>query len=240
MDYKIEIITSKAGLNLYESSSNSMEFFLTHLEGIRLKQKQIKKILERFPDFDDDNSFKDIYSQLEFNGFITISYLDLSIISREIFVSKRTWEKLFYAKHAYLLIFETIKTFHYHSGEIRRLLSLNLSNELKLEFKEINQVIRGFKKTYNFNSDMSKIRNKVAGHIETNFETYYDTLRLINIKKTGEILKDFVSILSSLQRFSNDLLHGYSKIAAARKENTDKEIRQLINQINEVLRVTNS
>jgi hypothetical protein len=140
MDYKIEIITSKAGLDLYETSSNNMEFFLAHLEGIRLKQKQIKKILERFPDFDNDDSLRDIYSQLEFNGFITIFYLDLSLVSREIFVSKRTWEKLFYAKHAYLLIYETIKAFHHHSEEIRRLLSLNLSNELELKFKEINQV----------------------------------------------------------------------------------------------------
>lgn len=238
-EFKIEILTSKSGFDLYESSNEHLEFFLSSLEDIRNKQNLIKNLIERFPDLTNDESIKDLFLQLEFYAFIIICYLDLCLISRELIISKLTWEKLFYARQTYLTIHESIISFHGHSREIKRLINLVSSSGLNLKYQELNQKIKKFKKEYSFSSDMRRIRNKTAGHIDINFENYYTTLKLIDIEKTGLMLKDFVSILGTVQKFLKDLLDEHNKILVSRKEKSDNEMRLLIDDLNKKLESQN-
>lgn len=234
----IVITTSPIGLKLYESASNNLDFYIKHLELINLRITQIDKLFETFPDFRENESFKNLYFQLEFNGLLTISILDLSLISREIFISKKTWEKLYYAKQTYLVIYETINSYNKHNKTLNDL-SLKISQTNKNRLDKISKEIKAFKKRYSYSTEICDIRNKVAGHINENFKIYLSTLKLIDIENTGEMLKDFVIILTSLQKYSTDLLIDYGKIIDDEKKLTDERVNSTIDKIIELLNINN-
>jgi hypothetical protein len=224
--------------SLYEVTSKNLDFYVNHLDLINLRIRQIDNLLDNFPLFKQNEVFENLYTQLEFNGLLTISILDLSLISREIFISQRTWERLFYAKQTYLVIYETLATYHKHIQNINAII-LKLPNVMAFRFDIINKEIKAFKKKYRYATKFYTIRNKIAGHIDKNYKIYYDTLSQIDIQTTGELMKDFVLILTSLQNYSNDLLSEYGKVIDLENRRIDEDIQLMISKITEILKNEN-
>jgi len=234
----IEIPTTRSIFNLYMETSNNLDFYKKHLDLSEYRATQIDLILEKHPDFRENESFENLYTQLEFNGLLIISVLDLSLISREFFISKKPWENIFYAKQAYLVIYETINCYNKHTKNLKYILS-KLAENLNNEFQNISKTIRKFKKDYNFLSEFSDIRNKVVGHIDDNFRIYCSTLKTIDIPKTQLMLKDFILILTSLQNFSSNLLKEYGKLQQGNLKLIDEQHAEIMDKINNTLNSNN-
>ncbi len=196
----------------------------------------IRKTFEIEPELKEYELLIKLLSQLEFNGFITISYLDLIILSRGIMVSKHDWETKFYAKQIYLLIYESQNSYNHHRSEIHSLVARISCESLTNEFLTINKKIKTFKKEANFETDINKIRNKVAGHIDPEFEVYYEALMLLDIERIKKELLEYLLILNSLLVFSKNLLGEYGNIVSIKKtgekSEMDLQFEKIIERIN--------
>lgn len=231
---KIIINTTKTGVTVYEIASKNLTSYFLHLETINRQRNQLTKVLELFPNPEDQIDLNNLYSQLKFNSLITISFLDLSVVGRDIILAQKPWDRLFYAKQCYLIIYETINTFHKHKKELFRLVKLT-TPKLQEELKEINLELKEFKNEYKYESEMNNIRNCIAGHIDEDFENYYNTLRTIDIEKTGKLLGAFLKIINRMQNFSNNLLKEYGeRIEFQRKEN-EKIRMELLEKLNKII-----
>lgn len=221
MTNTIQISTTQAGLKLYNAATENLEFYTRHLDNINRWKNQLEKINLISPTTFQKEDYIRLHTQLAINGLLTISVLDLSIITREIIIAKHVWERLFYAKHGYLVIYETIQTYNKHN-KFLSVIANKLIPELEDDFKKIADQIKKFKKDFKYGSEIREIRNYTAGHIENDFTKYYDTLRKINVQRTVETMKTFILIITQLQIFSSHLMKRYKdKIELGNIESKD-------------------
>jgi len=205
----IYISTTPAGLKLYTAATENLDFYIKHLDNINKWKYQLEKIHSLSPTSFKEDDYHSFHTQLKINGLLTISVLDLSIIARELFIAKHNWEKFFYAKQSYLVIYETINTYNIHCKFLDAI-AKKLNQKLEAEFKTISNQIKVFKKDFKFDTEIKEIRKRTAGHIDKDFSKYYDTLRNINFQKAMETIQAFMVIISKLQIFSSHLMKDYN------------------------------
>jgi hypothetical protein len=208
MTETIQIKTTIAGLKLYNVATKNLQFYTSYLDNIKKWKNQLEKINTVFPTAFQAEDYNCLHTQLEINGLFTISILDLSIISREIFIAKYVWEQLFYAKHGYLVIYETIQTYNKH-GKFLSEIANKFTPELQSDFKNITSQIKDFKKDFKYDSEIKEIRKNTAGHIESDFIKYYETISKVNPQKALETIKSFILIITQLQKYSSHLIKAH-------------------------------
>ena len=153
---------------------------------------------------DSEMGFSAMKTQIEFHCFLTSSLLDLLSITKGLLVSDESWQKIFYLKNAYLTIYETVKTFNSHNVNFKFIVAQEYSHLLE-EYKEITLSLRVFKKEYNFDSGISKIRNSISGHSDKDFNVYYENILSLKSKKNIKAINDFMDIVYKLMKFSYDI-----------------------------------
>lgn len=95
----------------YITASENLLLYAEHIDNISKWYYQLNEIVKVFPHAFRKEDYENLKKQLSFNGLLSISILDLSIIVRQAYVSHIKTEQLFYIKQGYLLIHSTIK--HY-------------------------------------------------------------------------------------------------------------------------------
>jgi hypothetical protein len=206
---KIELFTTKAGLQLYNTASENLLHYAEHIDKISIWYSQLENILKLFPTAFKKEDYDSLRIQLSFNGLLSISILDLSIIVRQAYVSHIKSEQLFYIKQGYLLIHSTIKHYENKLNKYFTDLVKNSHNELSLEFKSISLSLRKFKVNHKLYTEIKDIRDNIAGHIEEDFIKYYNTVTSLDAEKAFKTISDFVSIMTSMQIFSAKLIKIY-------------------------------
>jgi len=183
-------------LPYYTESLNTLRSFIDKFHEIEKSFKANDRDLkvEELSDFRD---------KLNFLGFLTISILDLLVISRNILLAKYVWERIHNFRLGYLLIYESINLYHEHVGSIKK--AVVKHPEMTELFKLLSSNLRDFKKHYEYESTINFIRNKTAAHIERDFQTYYDTVNKIKEKKAFHAIVSFLEILFKMQELSKEL-----------------------------------
>lgn len=139
------------------------------------------------------------------SALTTISILDLMTVCRGLnSAANIDWLKIFYAKQGYLTIYETIT--HYDK-EYNRFLNKLITEDhplLIVDFKNFTNGFKKFKTSYSLR--LASVRNKIAGHIHTNFDDYYSTVTDFKKEDPIAIISAFLQILTELQQLTIRIL----------------------------------
>lgn len=156
-----------------------------------------KELLKKFNEESLDGRFDEIISIC---SLTRISKIELYIISKHFFLSKYSWEKLYFLRVAILNIYETINTYNKYSKKLKEI-SENKTH-LPFTFAELGTKLRQFKKQYNFDTKMSNVRNTTIGHISMDYNKYYTDVKSIDSKENLEMIHKFISILDDIYDYS--------------------------------------
>jgi hypothetical protein len=143
--------------------------------------------------------FEEMSIRQELHSLITISLLDLCVILRMYKTSGLLWERIFLLRKGYLTIYESIKTYEKQKSKIRKLITESFYPET--DFSDINLALKEFKKKYDFEKRVLKIRNKTSGHYDDNFDTFFDTVYEIDPGVGIEAIKSLMTILARIDQF---------------------------------------
>lgn len=146
--------------------------------------------------------------KVEFFCFVTSSYIDLLCTYRNFKRSKSEWENTYNLKIAYLLIYETINTYHKYKGQIFKALKEEDKDIYNRFFEMLNEELAEFKYKYDYDNVMPKIRNKSTAHYDKNFLDYYECFKLLDNEDSKEIIREFFYFLNPLHYFAYSLGEG--------------------------------
>ena len=195
-------------INIEEASSEIDEYirlYTSHLAYLRKTIELSEKAMEIFDSGipnNDNSHFLEIKAMHSFNALLTIALLDLYVISKRLLVSHTNWEKLFFIKQGYLIIYETIKTYGKYSQQINNLVKLKYRT-LQVTYADISTNLKKFIKEYG--SDIKRVRHIIAGHIEGNFASYYDTAMSIKGETELKAITSFISIVNAMWNLSFEI-----------------------------------
>ncbi|MDY3548960.1 hypothetical protein PG291_10130 [Riemerella anatipestifer] len=189
--------------NLIQESNESIEYFSNYLSHMRLMKKIYSEISQEYSK-DDEENIKDFFTLNDISSLITICHLDLITNSKNLYLAESDWEKIFFIKNTFLVIYETINSFHKHGKFLN---SKSKQNKITEELHtKANEMLKAFKKDFKYDSHINKIRNKISGHINENFEEYYDEIIKFDAEKTALMTLAFFKIIGSFQELLNELM----------------------------------
>lgn len=145
--------------------------------------------------------------KIEFFCFVTTSYIDLLCSYRNIKRAKSDWEKYFSVKTAYLIAYETIKTYNKYKGEIYKAVTKEEKDFYKNFFDMLNRELLDFKEEFDYNNVMPKIRNKSAAHYDKDFSEYYSNYEVIEKFSNKDIVRSFLYFINPLHYFTHALMN---------------------------------
>lgn len=216
---------------LIEEANTSIPFYTSHLEKLRGfidYQKKITEHLLKINPQDDLEEFKEIEQMNKFNALLTISLLDLLVVCKNLCLVKEDWERIYFIKQAYLIIYETIRSFKRYNSFLHETIN-NKYPSFNDSYKSINVNLKLFKKEHDYNNWIELVRNKIAGHIDDDFVLYYATIAKMNGENVSVTIFHFLKILMQLQMLSKD-------IVSLAKSETEMKSEQLNTQIIENLK----
>lgn len=144
--------------------------------------------------------FTDLIHFLKYSCFLTITHLDFLVILNSFSKANTKWEKTYYSKQGYLSIYESIKTYHIYNTAFRNVIK-DVPLKLKNDYKELNKSLKEFKSKYDYENKISQIRNRVAGHYESDFDLYLENIKKINSDEIPELIGEFLEFQTSLIKF---------------------------------------
>lgn len=109
---------------------------------------------------------------------------------KNLYLAKSDWEKIFFIKNTFLVIYENINSYH-RNGKFLIEKSNEIENAILL-LANANKLLKDFKNKYRYDTHINKIRNSISGHINDNFEEYYDEILNFNGEETALMTLDFL------------------------------------------------
>ena len=140
-----------------------------------------------------------IDKHINLHTLLTISFLDNIVIIKHLNESTIEWEILYFLKKLYLNIYETLKTYNSNSNFIREYFKNNES--IIEDFNQITANLRNFKTQNKVHTHIRDVRNIIAGHIDKDFNDYFDIVDTISTEETIKTGMEFMDILNQLMAF---------------------------------------
>jgi hypothetical protein len=178
-----------------------MDLYIASLDALKNHLDKIENEAALYQNFTVDN-FDDFKTQINLTGFLTLSLLDLLVISKNMMLTKYKWEQIHQIRLGYLLIYSVIETYNLHGKQLK--VSSEKNSKLKELFELITTDLKTFKKQHAYPTTFEKIRNSTIGHIDPDFKIYYDTITKIDAIKSYNTILDFMLILYKLQEFGKE------------------------------------
>jgi len=153
------------------------------------------------------NNFNDNKLIWNIAGFINIISYDLKIIARDLTLAQTEWQKRHYARHACLIIYESIDSLFQLLGKDFRDLTQNRLNILELEemLTEIREDLKLFKK--NYSKKLYEIRNVAVAHRNNEVLKQVRIIKQISWNDTIQMISQFDNILNKLGAFCQSLIN---------------------------------
>lgn len=124
----------------------------------------------------------------------TICSLDLAVNLKNLVKSESDWEKIFFIKNSFLLIFEVVNRLDVKKHS-------HVYNKIKTYFPEMiplcedfNEQLLDFRTSEDFKI-IKKVRNNIAAHIEKKFENYFEIIYSLDSNECAQIIGKFNPIL---------------------------------------------
>jgi len=228
MDEQIIIKTDLAGLRLYATAQEGLEFYASHIDQLNNWYKAIEEIqtLSVVHQITTNPHLDNLKKIISVDSLLSRALSDLNLIASELYLAKIKLQQIYYIKQAYLLIYETYENFRKQQSFISELVNI-LGGEFQDEFKSWLQLKKSFFKKHQIETSVRTVRDKLAGHIELDFRLWYQTTIALDSSYTFNMIIDHSKVLEPLQRLS-------SKLVLHLKDLMDKqalEIRQNTNEI---------
>lgn len=186
-----------------------------------------------------NNDFNEVVKLQRFHSLLVISLLDLYVSSKHLLNAKSDWEKVFFIKQSFLIIYETIDKYSDHNKDIKEFCETRFV-ELKDDYLTISNDLKLFKKTFSYENMIKSIRNNIAGHIHSDFLKYFDTLLLLKDVNATDLISSFINILKKLETLSNsliDLSNKQSEKEFGLEGLSVEDMREMVNA--EILKIKN-
>jgi hypothetical protein len=153
------------------------------------------------------NNFNDNKLIWNIAGFINIISYDLKIIARDLTFAQTEWQKRHYARHACLIIYESIDSLFQLLGKDFRDLTQMRLNIIELEemLTEIREDLKLFKT--NYSKKLYEIRNVAVAHRNNEVLKQVRIIKQINWNDTIQMISQFDNILNKLGSFCTSLIN---------------------------------
>lgn len=178
------------------------------IDGCVELMKNINKNLTKEKDQKIIAVFEHSMSMLEFSCFVSTCYIDLLCTYRNLRRAKTDWEYSYNAKIAYLLIYETIKTYHKYQKKIYQEANKREKENYHHYFKMLNDELKEFKEDFEYDKIMARIRNKSVAHYDRNFIDFYENYEVLKNKRSKDVIESFFYFIKPLLHFSFGLVGG--------------------------------
>lgn len=190
--------------NIIQESDYSIAFFSSLLSDLRYMKSFHYAISEEFSTDKEKHELNDFYKLNDITSLITICHLDLITNSKNLYLAKSDWEKIFFIKNTFLVIYETINSFHKHGKFLKSKSKIN--EKISFNYDEAANELKKFKNRYKYDTHINKIRNNISGHINDNFEEYYDEIINFDAERTSIMTLDFFKIINKIQNLLTELM----------------------------------
>ena len=144
--------------------------------------------------------FEELNTLNNFQAYSIFSLLDLYVTIKYLLIAKTDWERIYFIKHGYLIVFEALDTYNLHNKSIGKLLSLKYPSMLN-GYKTVAKEISDYSKKHGYRPKMAEMRNTIIAHIKTDFDNYYDAILKLDGETGINALVSFMVILQHLQEF---------------------------------------
>ena len=148
--------------------------------------------------------FENKISQLKFLCFLSASFIDLLCILKGFFNSTTEWEKIHFSKTGYLLIYEIIKNYDTNKKSLLDGIN-NEMPELIPIFNKNAELLKAFKKEFDYEGKIKNIRHKSSGHIDKEFLAYFEAISLISSEECKLAIENCLGFLKLLMMILHDL-----------------------------------
>jgi len=193
-------------------NSNDILFHINHYQKELIESYNLLKLLEsgnlKGNNEHSQESIEEIKMHIKYLCFFTSCFLDIASSLRGLVDCETDWERKFYLKNGFVVIYESLKTFGKHQNEIRNLISKDFI-ELESRFRDITLKLKELKKEHQYDTLISKFRNKAGAHYDENFVEYFEHLSSIDKPISVKTVSDFSNFLMSLIVFWSDLTDVY-------------------------------
>lgn len=225
--------------DLYQSLNNNCQYFQERFEECK-KLEDLLRNLSKYaktnvPDTKETIDF--FYQILKINQLITIIALDaIPLCQGCILTEDNDWYNKFYCKYAYLNIYEFFKFYDKNNSVMHQIISREANHYLpsyesvQARIKKIKK--RNISKNHNY---IETVRNKAAGHIDHDFNTYYETVKSLQKETVIECLSDLIGILRELQNMFLDLIDVFSQKLEAKIQELPPEKIEFVNFLSDNL-----
>ncbi len=150
-------------------------------------------------------SIEQLKKHIKFVCFFTSCFLDIASSLKGLIDCETNWERKFYLKSGFVVIYESVKTFGKYQKEIWTLIKSDFP-ELESQYVTITQDLRNFKKEHKYENLISTFRNKAGAHYDEDFVTYFENLKIIDSPISVKAISDFSNFLMILIIFWSDLI----------------------------------
>lgn len=143
---------------------------------------------------------KDFETQIEnLQSILVLAQLEISLVLKSIYYSKSEIEKKHIIKRGLLILYESKMTLDKLNPTLKLIKEKYL--ELEIEFKDIIDIIKQFKKRIHREERIADIRNNISAHINPIFLEYYKYLNKIDLEEDLDLLFRFKLILNEIDSF---------------------------------------
>ncbi|RNI25955.1 hypothetical protein [Rufibacter latericius] len=224
---------------LLDQCEKNIDFYTKHLDSLRRNialQEEAKRLLNTINPEQDYVDFKEMEQFNNYNGYITISTLDLSVNLMNLVKAKTDWEKIFFIKYSYLIIYETIDKLKPLKGKsgIQTIVESNYP-DLEGSLKSLFQDIDAFKKATDYKK-IENTRNYTAGHIEKSLKKYYDTAYKLDGEEAASFINQFLIILNKALFITRDYAVIANKNQKEKSRDTNVRLNNLLDEIQSFIR----
>ncbi len=212
--------------NFPEKCDESILYFSDFLSHLRYMKNFNIEISSFFITDYDLQNLRDFNSLNDMSSLITICNLDLITCSKNLYIAKTDWEKIFFIKNIFLTIRETLKTYDSLSNFLKE--KSNMNDSIFTKFSTVSKMLKNFRKTHNYEREIIKIRNNISGHIK-DFDNYYDEIKNFDGEKTALIALDFLKVIENIQSLLSEIM----KTIEFDLSNINKdELNKILNNLN--------
>ncbi len=232
MKNQIIIQTTDTGVRLYNSAIDALNFHATHLDQLNSWDKMIDELmaLQAVHDINYGVDLKNLKALISINSLLSRAIVDLNLIGSELYLSKIRLQQVFYIKHAYLVIYETFENLREQQSFLSKMVNdanENFSNDFKIWVKQK----REFFKTYELETTIRSVRDKLAGHIELDFKLWYETVLLLNPSYAADLIIDYMKLLTPLQALTTDMVYFYRNTMETTSKQLNEKNIKMFNQL---------
>ena len=179
--------------------------------------------------------FSKTETSIKYYCFLTSSLLDLTATLKGFLITKTKWEIIYYSKYGFLIIYETIKTYHKYQKDFREIIN-KYYPYLMDEYNELNYSLKQFKNKFEYDTKIAFLRNNASGHLNNDFSVYYEQISNLTLSDSVKAITEFLDFLKSLIYFIYKFAEETEKTTVQNTNNVNTELLEKMKELYQLVK----